>query len=62
MPTIRNTSARDLEIAGRVIRAGETVEVGAGEASHLAANPNFETVTAPPADEDDKPRRGGKKD
>ena len=61
MPHIRNTSARDLEVAGRVIRGGETVEVGAGEASYLVTNPNFESVE-PPGDGDDKPHRGGKKD
>lgn len=65
MPTIRNTSVRDLEVAGRIFPAGATVEVGPGEADYLSTNPNFVTVasdTKPDPDDPDKPRRGGKKD
>lgn len=49
MPTIRNTSARDLEVAGRVFLAGSETDVGDGEAEYLLTNPNFEDVAAPPA-------------
>ena len=51
MPTIRNTSARDLEVAGRVFLAGSETDVGDGEAEYLLTNPNFEDVAAPPAPE-----------
>lgn len=65
MPTIRNTSARDLAVAGRFYPAGATVEVGPGEADYLSTNPNFVSVasdTATDTDAPEKPHRGGKKD
>lgn len=62
MHTIRNTARYDLEVAGRVYPAGESVEVDAVEAGYLASNPNFQPVSDPPATTPDTERpKAGKK-
>jgi hypothetical protein len=63
MPQIRNTSSRDLEVAGRVIKAGQQVEVGEHEAEFLASNPNFVLIKPKPVSKHDEGAdRAGKKD
>lgn len=53
MSLVRNTSSRDLDVAGRVFPAGAAVEVSDVEAGWLDSNPNFQLVTDPPSGPDD---------
>lgn len=64
MPQIRNTAARDLEVAGRVYPGRTVVVVGPGEASYLLGNPNFAAVddapVSPAPDSKPEPRSRGR--